>query len=153
LLGVVSALFSFIPYFGNFMGATIPFVFALLTEDSTTYAIRVVVFAFIVHFFENNILSPNIVGNQVRINPFIIILGLIMGAMIWGIPGMLVAIPFLAIVNTVLKKIPGMQAYVFLLGPRGTRRHGITFENTRKYFETVRKRWNRMRGRNNPNNE
>ena len=82
--------FSFIPYFGNFIGGSIPFIFALLTEDSQVYALRIAVFVYIVHFFENNILSPNIVGNNIRLNPFVIILGLIAGAMIWGIPGMLV---------------------------------------------------------------
>ena len=94
LLGVVMALFSFIPYFGNIIGGMVVLTFALLTADSTLIAFRVAIFTFIVHFVENNILSPNIVGNNIRMNPFIIILGLIMGAMIWGLPGMLVTIPF-----------------------------------------------------------
>jgi predicted PurR-regulated permease PerM len=140
LLGVVSALFSFIPYFGNIIGGLIPLTFALLTEDSPIYAFRVVVFVFIVHFFENNILSPNIVGNNIRINPFFIILGLICGAMIWGIPGMLVVIPFLAMLKIILKRIPNMQAYAFLLGTRGTKKHEITVDNIRKYFLKVRAR-------------
>jgi predicted PurR-regulated permease PerM len=138
LLGVLSALFSFIPYFGNFIGGIIPFVFALLTEDSPVYGIRIVIFVYCIHFVENNILSPNIVGNNVRINPFIIILGLIIGAIIWGIPGMLVVIPFLAMLNIVLKKTPGMQPYVYLLGTRGTRRHALTFENLRRFVGSIK---------------
>lgn len=141
LLGVVSALFSFIPYFGNFIGGSIPFVFALLTEDSMLYPLRIVVWVYIVHFTENNILSPNIVGNNIRINPFVIILGLIAGAMIWGIPGMLVTIPFLAMLNIVLKKLPGMQPYAFLLGTRGTKRHELTVENMKRFFNTVILKW------------
>jgi predicted PurR-regulated permease PerM len=141
LLGVISALFSFIPYFGNFIGGIIPFVFALLIEDSQVYALRIAVFVYIVHFFENNILSPNIVGNNIRINPFIIILGLIAGAMIWGLPGMLVIIPFLAMLNIILKKIPGMQPYAYLLGPRGTRRHALTLENLKRFYLTLKARW------------
>jgi predicted PurR-regulated permease PerM len=143
LLGVISALFSFIPYFGNFIGGTIPFIFALLTEDSQVYALRIAIFVYIVHFIENNILSPNIVGNHIRINPFIIILGLISGAMIWGIPGMLVVIPFLAMLNIVLKKVPGMQPYVYLLGPRGTSRHSITLINIRRFLGDFIKQWKR----------
>jgi predicted PurR-regulated permease PerM len=144
LLGVISALFSFIPYFGNFMGGTIPFIFALLTEDSQVYALRIAIFFYIVHFFENNILSPNIVGNHIRINPFIIILGLIIGAMVWGIPGMLVVIPFLAMLHIVLQKVPGMQPYVYLLGIRGTSRHALTFVNIRRFLADFRKKWKRM---------
>ncbi len=137
LLGVISAFFSFIPYFGNIIGGSIPFVFALLTEDSPVYAFRILVFVYIVHFIENNILSPNIVGNQIRINPFVIILGLIAGAMIWGLPGMLVTIPFLAILHIILMKIPSMQPYAFLLGTRGTRRHELTRENMKRFFQTI----------------
>jgi predicted PurR-regulated permease PerM len=143
LLGVISALFSFIPYFGNFIGGTIPFLFALLTEDSQVYALRIAIFVYIIHFFENNILSPNIVGNNIRINPFIIILGLISGAMVWGIPGMLVVIPFLAILHIVLQKIPGMQPYVYLLGLRGTGRHALTFSNIRRFLGDFTKKWKR----------
>jgi len=141
LLGVVSALFSFIPYFGNFIGGLIPFSFALLIEDSPVYALRVAIFVYCIHFFENNILSPNIVGNNLRINPFVIILGLIIGASVWGIPGMLVAIPFLAMIKIILKKIPGFQPYVFLLGTRGTRKHALTLENIRKFMKDVKSRW------------
>jgi predicted PurR-regulated permease PerM len=143
LLGVISALFSFIPYFGNFIGGSIPFVFAMLTEDSQVYALRIAIFVYIVHVFENNILSPNIVGNNIRINPFVIILGLIAGSMIWGIPGMLVVIPFLAMLHIVLKKIPGMQPYVFLLGTRGTSKHAITLPNIRRSFEVLKRKFRR----------
>jgi len=146
LLGVISALFSFIPYFGNFIGGSIPFIFALLTEDSQVYALRIVVFVYCIHFIENNILSPNIVGNNIRINPFIIILGLIAGAMIWGIPGMLVVIPFLAMLNIILKKIPSMQPYAFLLGTRGTRRHALTLENIKRFYFTLRVKWIKKKG-------
>jgi predicted PurR-regulated permease PerM len=140
LLGVVSALFSFIPFFGNFIGGSIPFLFALLTEDSLIYSVRVFVFVYIVHLVENNILSPNIVGNNVRINPFVIILGLIMASMIWGLPGMLVIIPFLAMLKIIFKNIPVMQPYSYLLGMRGTKRHAITVENIRKYAGKFRKK-------------
>ncbi len=134
LLGVIMALFSFIPYFGNIIGGMVVLTFALLTADSTIYAFRVVIFTFIVHFVENNILSPNIVGNNIRMNPFIIILGLISGAMIWGIPGMLVTIPFLAMLKIVLKKIPSMQAFAYLMGTRGTKKHELTLENIKEFL-------------------
>lgn len=147
LLGVISAFFSFIPYFGNVIGGSIPFVFALLTEDSPVYAFRILVFVYIVHFIENNILSPNIVGNQIRINPFVIILGLIAGAMIWGLPGMLVTIPFLAILHIILIKIPSMQPYAFLLGTRGTRRHELTQENMKRFFQTIWGKLNKKKRR------
>ncbi len=140
LLGVISALFSFIPYFGNFIGGSIPLIFALLTEDSIGYALRVVLFVFIVHFIENNILSPNIVGHNVRINPFVIIISLILGSMLWGLPGLLVIIPFVAMFYVIMKKIPSLQPYVYLIGTRGTRRHALTVENLKIFYDRIRNR-------------
>jgi predicted PurR-regulated permease PerM len=140
LLGVVSALFSFIPYFGNFIGGSIPFLFALLTEDSLIYSLRIFIFVYIVHLLENNILSPNIVGNNLRINPFAIIIGLIMASMVWGLPGMLIIIPFLAMLKIIFKNVPSMQPYSYLLGQRGTRRHALTVENIRKFAGKFRKK-------------
>ena len=134
LMGVVSAAFSFIPYFGNFIGGAFPFLFALLTQDSYVYSLRIVIFVFIVHFLENNILSPNIVGSNIRLNPFFIILGLIMGAMIWGIPGMLVIIPFLAMLKIVISNIPELQPYSYLLGTTGTKKHALTIENVKRFI-------------------
>ena len=145
LLGVISALFSFIPYFGNFIGGLVPFIFALLTEDSSAYLLRIAIFVYCIHFFENNILSPNIVGNNVRINPFVIILGLIIGAIIWGIPGMLVVIPFLAMVKIILKNIPDLQPYVYLLGTRGTSRHALTVGNIRRFLSEMKNKWVRKK--------
>jgi predicted PurR-regulated permease PerM len=139
LLGIVSAIFSFIPYFGNFIGGAFPFLFALLTQDSYIYSLRVVVFVFIVHFLENNVLSPNIVGTNIRLNPFFIILGLILGAMVWGIPGMLVIIPFLAMLKIVISNIPEFQHYSYLLGTTGTKKHALTLQNMKRFINRKKK--------------
>lgn len=147
LLGVISAIFSFIPYFGNFIGGSIPLAFALLTEDSSVYALRVVIFVYIVHFVENNILTPNIVGHNVRLNPFVIILSLIVASMMWGLPGMLVVIPFLAMFYIIIKNIPRMQSYVYLIGTHGTKKHALTIENINKFFKGTMARYrNRQSG-------
>lgn len=133
LIGVFSALFSYIPYFGNAIGGSINVLYALLFH-SNVIAFRVLIFAFCIHFFENNILGPNVVGHNIRLNPFIIIIGLIAGAMIWGLPGMLVTVPFLAMLNIIMKRVPSMQPYAYLLGTKGTKRHAITMHSFRKFL-------------------
>ena len=139
-LGVIAAIFNFIPYFGTIIGYSIPFVFALLTGDSAQPAFKVLLVFLVVQFMENNILTPNIVGNYVKINPFMIILGVIAGGMVWGIPGMFVVIPFLAILRIISEHVPSMHPYVFLLGTGGTRRHALTGENIRKFLNRFRSR-------------
>jgi predicted PurR-regulated permease PerM len=131
VMGIISALFNFIPYFGTLMGGAVPLLFALLVQDPVI-AGRVVILFIIIQFTENNILTPNIVGGNVKISPFFIIVGLVMAAMIWGIPGMLVIIPVLAIMKIVFKNIDELQPYAFLLSTRGTQKHSINVKNLKK---------------------
>ncbi|NBC82194.1 MAG: AI-2E family transporter [Bacteroidetes bacterium] len=139
LLGIISAIFNFIPYFGTLMGGAVPLLFVLLTSaDPSTMAIRVVVLFVIIQFTENNILTPNIVGGYVDINPFFIIVGLIAGGMIWGIPGMLIVVPMLAIARIIFRNIPELEAYAFLLGPRGTQQHALSFKNIKKLVKYLK---------------
>lgn len=135
LLGIISAFFNFIPYFGTFMGGSIPLVFVLLTtDDPLHYGLQVIILYVIVQFTENNILTPNIVGGNVKINPFFIIVGLVVGAMVWGIPGMLVIVPFLAIMRIIFNNIPSMAPYAFLLGLKGTQKHSLTIKKIKQFF-------------------
>ncbi len=134
-LGIISAIFNFIPYFGTLMGGSVPFIFVLLTtEDPAYYGLRVILLFIIIQFTENNILTPNIVGHNVKINPFFIIVGLVLGATVWGIPGMIIIVPVLAISRMIFKNIEGMQHYEYLLGLRGTQRHAITITKIIRFF-------------------
>jgi len=140
LLGIVSAFFNFIPYFGTLMGGLVPFLFVLAsTEQPFHYGIRVAILYLVVQFTENYILTPNIVGGNVKINPMIIIIGLIAGGMVWGIPGMLVVVPFLAILKIIFSHIPGLQPVAFLLGLKGTRRHSVNLKGALTLFRSNKK--------------
>jgi hypothetical protein len=63
-----------------------------------------------------------------------------MASMVWGLPGMLIIIPFLAMLKIIFKNVPSMQPYSYLLGQRGTRRHALTVENIRKFAGKFRKK-------------
>jgi predicted PurR-regulated permease PerM len=136
-LGIISALFNFIPYFGTLLGGTIPFLFAVIGENDPKMAFHVVILFIIIQFIENNILTPNIVGGNVRVNPFFIITGLVAASFIWGIPGMLLIVPFLAIARIVFSHIEAMKPYAFLLGDKGTAKHSISIKNIRKRMRSI----------------
>lgn len=132
LMGVVAALFNLIPYLGTVIGYGLVFIFAGATQ-SFTLALGVAVQFFIVQFVENNILTPNITGSYVQINPLVTIFSLIAGGMIWGLAGMFMVIPYLAILKIICENIPDLQPIAFLLGTRGTERYS-TFESIRQKF-------------------
>lgn len=144
LLGILSAFMNFIPYFGTLIGGAIPLTFSLLVMDSPSYAFWVVVLFIIIQFLENNILTPNIVGGNVDINPFFTILSIVVGAMVWGIPGMIISVPFMSMFRIFCSNVPKLRPYAYLLGTRGTERHAISINKIKELWNryTFRKKSN-----------
>lgn len=139
-LGIISAFFNLIPYFGTLLGGAVPLLFALLIENNPGLALRVILLFIVIQFIENNILTPNIVGGRVKINPFFVITGLVAASMVWGVPGMLLIVPFLAILRIVFTHIESMKPYAFLLGEEGTAKHSFSMSKIKRVFKTIREK-------------
>jgi len=138
LLGTIAAVMNFIPYYGTIIGYSFPFLFALLMMDSPSYAFWVVIQFIIVQFSENNILTPNIVGSHVNINPFMIILAITLGGVVWGVPGMFIAVPMITVVRVLGENLEELSPIGFLLGQSGTEEHSINTRKIQRYFKFSR---------------
>lgn len=114
-LGILSGALTVIPYVGIMIGGAIPVIVALLTKDSLFYPIAVVVLIGIVQFLEGNFISPKIMGSKVNINPLAAIIALLVGASIWGIVGMILAIPLIGIVKIIFGHIDSLKPFAILL--------------------------------------
>jgi predicted PurR-regulated permease PerM len=68
------------------------------------------------HLIDSNILLPVIVGSKVRINAFMTLLGVVIGEMLWGISGMFLSIPVIAITKIIFDRVESLQAWGMLLG-------------------------------------
>ena len=135
LLGAIAAIMNFIPYYGTILGYSFPFLFAFLVMDSPSFAFWVFVQFIIVQFTENNILTPNIVGLHVEINPFMIILAITLGGVVWGIPGMFIAVPVVTVLRVLGENIEELSPLGFLLGQKGTEEHAINTGKIQRYFK------------------
>ena len=133
LFGVIAALFNLIPYLGTVLGYGVVLLFVLGTQ-SPSLAIAVIIQFLIVQFIENNILTPNITGSYVEINPLVIIFSLIAAGMVWGLPGMLIIIPYLGLFKIVCENVESLKPVGFLLGTRGTERHSLTIDSLQRRF-------------------
>lgn len=140
LFGIISAVCNFIPYFGTLIGFAFPLFFTIVAQGEPNVIIGVIVLFFIIQFIENNILTPSIVGGNLRLNPFVIILGLIFGAMIWGIPGMIVIVPAIAMLRIVAENIERWKPLAFILSTGGTQEHAITRRKIIVLLEKIRRR-------------
>lgn len=114
-LGIFSALLTIVPYVGVVVGAAMPTLIALITKDSWWYPIGVVAVYSFVQFLEGNFITPKIVGSKVDINPLAAIVGLLAGGVLWGIVGMILAIPLLGIIKVLCEEIPDLRPFAILL--------------------------------------
>jgi predicted PurR-regulated permease PerM len=114
--GMLAGLLNIIPYLGPFLGAILPFLFALLTKDNLFYPFAIVISFTLIQFLESTYLTPKITGANVKLNAFITFLGLLIGGAIWGIVGMILIIPTLAILKKLFELNPDTEPYAYLFG-------------------------------------
>jgi predicted PurR-regulated permease PerM len=124
IVGVKSALFfailcgvlEIIPYIGNITGCSLAAMMALSQGGGSGMVLGVFATYAVVQFLQSNIIAPLILGSEVNINPLFIIIILIVGQLIWGLPGMIIAIPLLGITRIVFDNIESLRPLGYLIG-------------------------------------
>jgi predicted PurR-regulated permease PerM len=114
--GFLAAVLAIIPYIGTFLGGILPTIFALITYDSLWYPAGVIAIFWFIQFIEGNFLNPKIVGGSLNLNALSSILALIAGGLLWGIPGMILFLPMMAILRTVSSHYEELKPLATLLG-------------------------------------
>lgn len=115
LISILAAVLSLLPYIGNIIGFGLAMVFGYLVSGEATVLIGIIITFTVAQFVESYILEPYIVGDQVSLHPFFVILAVIIGGMVWGIVGMVLSIPILAIIHVVFNHISPLKPFGFLL--------------------------------------
>lgn len=119
--GMVAGLLNIIPYLGPMLGAVMPFLFALITKDNLFDPIAVLVSFTLIQFLEGTYLTPKITGANVNLNAFVTFIGLLIGGAIWGIVGMILIIPTIAILKRLFELNPNTEPYAYLFGEEDSR--------------------------------
>ena len=128
--GVLAALLTIIPYIGVFIGSLLPVLFALITKDSLFYPLAILITFDVIQFLEGNFITPNVMGNKVNISPLMIIIALFIGGIIWGPIGMILSVPYLAILKVILGHLPQAKPYEDLIT-------GYSYEGEDSLFKRV----------------
>ena len=116
LFAMITALLRIIPYFGSFLGIAFPIAFALFTMDSFWYPVLVLLFFMVTQVVEANLLTPYITGSRVKLNPLATIMIILLGNLIWGIPGMILFVPLFASLKILFERVPQLSPYAYILG-------------------------------------
>jgi len=116
LLGIIGALLNVIPYIGGIVAVALPMMIALATKSTAWYAVYVLIAYYVIQLIDNNYIVPIIVSSKVKINALFAIIVVFVGNALWGIPGMFLSIPLLAIVKLIFDHIEPLKPWGFLLG-------------------------------------
>lgn len=134
IAGVKNALFfavlcgvlEIIPFVGNITGTLLTAGMALVQGGDSNILIGILVTYGLVQFIQTYILEPLVVGSKVDINPLFTIIGIVAGEQLWGIPGMILAIPLVGIFKIVCDHVDALNPYGYLLGQDKKEDGGLT---------------------------
>jgi predicted PurR-regulated permease PerM len=115
LLGIIVGIFNIIPYIGIFSALLLSTVVTFAT-GTISQTLTVAACTIGIHAVDANFLLPAVVGSKVRLNALISFIGIIIGEMIWGLSGMFLSIPIMAIFKIIFDRIESLKPWGYLLG-------------------------------------
>lgn len=101
LLGCLIGIMNFIPYFGAIIGGCIAVLIALLTQNIYS-ALGVLIYVVVIQQVDGNIIQPRIIGSSVGLRPIYVLLAITVGGGLFGFWGMLISVPFAAVIKMLL---------------------------------------------------
>jgi predicted PurR-regulated permease PerM len=115
LFGYLTAVMTFIPYVGIIVASILPITYAWISYGVIWYPLGVVALFAVVQYLEANIIFPWAVGQRLELNTLATLIVIVVGGIIWGASGMILFIPFAAILKLVADRMPGWEALAMFL--------------------------------------
>ena len=135
VIGVIGGILNILPYIGGIVAIALPVLMVTITREGFSTQLLVVGAYLIIQFIDNNILVPRIVSKKVQINALISIVVVLLGGLLWGIPGMFLSIPFIGVLKIIFDRIEDLKPWGRLLGDEVPTEHaGLIWQ----------KRWDRI---------
>lgn len=101
LFGMITAIMTMVPYVGIIISSLLPITVAWVTKDSIMYPLGVVAIFTVVQYLENSVIFPKVVGQQLNVSTWAILVALLAGGLLWGVAGMVLFMPFVAILKII----------------------------------------------------
>ncbi|WP_225975455.1 AI-2E family transporter [Panacibacter ginsenosidivorans] len=118
LFGMLCAIMTIIPYIGIFISALLPISVVWLETGNILYPVGVIAVFSFVQYLEANVIFPKVVGTQLHVSTFAMLVAIIAGGIVWGVSGMILFIPFVAILKIISDNIEEWKPINVLLSRR-----------------------------------
>ena len=116
VIGLLAFFFNYIPSIGSFIMTVIPGVVAAIQFESLGYAIIIVLVLIVVQNLIGNVIEPKVMGENLNMSPVVILFSLVFWGWMWGVVGMVLAVPIMAIVKTLMEQFPTTRPIAVLMG-------------------------------------
>jgi len=146
LIGVKNALFfailcgllEIVPFIGNLTGTALTILVAIMQGAGVPLVLTIIGVYMLVQLIQEWVLSPLILGPQVKINAFTTIVALVLGELVWGIAGIFLAIPLVGMFKIVCDHIESLKPYGFLIGEIESQKESGLLQKLKNKFSLKR---------------
>ncbi len=116
LFAAFIAIMNLIPYVGVFLSSVVAIFYVFLTTQSLFYPLVTFITLWSIQLFENNLITPLVVGSKVKVNALAVIFAILIGGWLWGISGMVLFIPLIGVLKVTFERNDGLHPFGYLLG-------------------------------------
>ncbi len=111
VFGVLAFLLNYIPNLGSIIAAALPVLLAAFYFASFGPAVVILVILMAVHMVVGNFVEPRLLGKGLGLSPLLVFFSLFFGAWLWGIPGMILSVPILAVFKIIFSNVPSLRIF------------------------------------------
>lgn len=115
LIALLTFLMHYLPNIGSFLSTVIPGVVALVQFGSLGEAMLIVVILIVMQNIIGNIIEPKIMGTSLDLSPVLVLFSLAFWGLIWGVVGMILSVPIMAVTKVILENIPSTRPLAVLM--------------------------------------
>lgn len=113
--GTLAALLNYAPYVGPLIGIMAMLLMGFVHFDAPLQALLPSAIYLLLHTIEGQFVTPILLGRRMALSPLVLILGLMVFGWLWGIIGLLLAVPLLACIKVILERVDGLGPWAHLL--------------------------------------
>jgi predicted PurR-regulated permease PerM len=143
IAGVKNALFfavlcgvlEIIPFVGNISGTALTMLMGLTQGGGSNIIIGILITYVLVQFIQTYILEPLVVGAEVNLNPLATILVIVLGETVWGVPGMILAVPMLGITKIICDNVEPLKPFGYLIGEEKKKKSPGFIDKVKGWFK------------------
>lgn len=133
MFALLCGTLEIVPFVGNIAGTAVTIIMALIQGGGASMVLGLLCVYAVVQFVQTYLIEPLVVGTEVNLNPLFTIIALILGEVLWGIPGMVVAIPMLGIVKIICDNVEELKPYGYLMGQEnGSKKRAENLDKLKK---------------------